>query len=59
LPLVFAYVQPLPPEVYEAEPGFDIEKIGTVCMYLCLNMLVIVYCGIPKVRPELSMVVWL
>jgi hypothetical protein len=29
-------------EAYGAEPGFDIEKLGTICVYPCPNMLVIV-----------------
>jgi hypothetical protein len=39
------------------EPGFGIEKLYTVCVYPCPNMLVIVCCGIPKVGAEPSMVV--
>jgi hypothetical protein len=42
-----------------AEPGFDIEKLGVVCVYTCLNMLAIVCCGTPKVGAEPSMVVQL
>jgi hypothetical protein len=49
----------LPPEVYGTEPRFDIENLDAVCMYPCLNMLVIVCCGIPKVGVEPSMVVQL
>jgi hypothetical protein len=40
-----------------AEPGFGIEKLGAVCVYLCPNILVIVCCGIPKVGAEPSIVV--
>jgi hypothetical protein len=37
--------------------GFGIKKLGTVCVYPCWNMLVIVCCGIPKVGVEPSIVV--
>jgi hypothetical protein len=59
LPLVFAYVRPLPPVVYGAEPIFGIEKLGAVCVYRYPNMLVIVCCGITKVGSKLSMLVQL
>jgi hypothetical protein len=42
--------------VYGDEVKFGIEKLGVVCMYSCLNMLVIVCCSIPKVGPKPSMV---
>jgi hypothetical protein len=45
------------PEVYGAEPGFDIEKLGAVCVYPYPNMLVIDYYGIPKLGAKTSMVV--
>jgi hypothetical protein len=51
------YARPLPPGVYGAEVKFGIGKLGAVCLYPCLNMLAIVYYGIPKVGAEPSMVV--
>jgi hypothetical protein len=56
---VFAYVQPLPPAVYGAKLKFDIEKLGTVCIYPCLNMLAVVCCGIPKEGGKPSIMVGL
>jgi hypothetical protein len=44
-------------EVYGAEPRFGIEKLGAVCVYPYPNMLVVVYCGIPKLGVKTSMVV--
>jgi hypothetical protein len=38
-----------PRGVYVAEVKFDIEKLGVVCVYHYPNMLVVLYCGIPKV----------
>jgi hypothetical protein len=38
---------------------FGMEKLGAVCVYPCLNMLVVVCCSIPKVRAEPSIVVQL
>jgi hypothetical protein len=61
--LVYVMVSSLPsitcvyPEVYGAKPGFAMEKLGTVCVYPCPNMMVIVCCGIRKVGVEPSMVV--
>jgi hypothetical protein len=43
--------------VYGAEVKFDIEKLGMVCVYPCSSMLTVVYCDIPKVGVEPSMVV--
>jgi hypothetical protein len=57
LPLGLRYIQLLYSEVYEAEPGFGIEKLGAVCVYPYPNMLAVVCCGILKVRAESSMVV--
>jgi hypothetical protein len=57
LSLGLGYTRPLYPEVHGAKPGFGIEKLGVVCVYPCPNMLAIVYCGIPKIGVELSMVV--
>jgi hypothetical protein len=45
------------PGVYGAEVKFGIEKIGAVCIYPCPNMLAVVYCGIPNVGVEPSMMV--
>jgi hypothetical protein len=55
--LTFTYVRPLPPGVYGVELKFSIEKLGVVYVYPCLNILAIVYYGIPKVGAEPSMVV--
>jgi hypothetical protein len=55
--LSLGYARPLYPEVYEVESGLDIEKLGTVCMYPCPNMLAVVFCGIPKVGVKPSIVV--
>jgi hypothetical protein len=57
LPLVFTYVRPLHPGVYEVEPRFGIEKVGAACVYPYPNMLVVVCCGISEVGAEPSMVV--
>jgi hypothetical protein len=57
LSLACAYVQPLPPGVYGAKIKFGIEKLDAVCVYPCLNMLVVVCYGIPKVGAKPSMVV--
>jgi hypothetical protein len=46
------YVWPLPLGVYGAEE-FGIKKLGAVCVYPCLNMLVVVCCDIPKVVHQL------
>jgi hypothetical protein len=59
LSLACAYVRPLPPGVYGAEVKFNIEKLGVVCVYPCLNILVVVYCDVLKVGAEPSMVVQL
>jgi hypothetical protein len=53
---VFAYVRPLPLGVW-GELKFGIEKLVAVCVYPCLNILSVVYCSIPKVGAEPSMVV--
>jgi hypothetical protein len=57
--LGLGYAQPLYSEVYGAEPRFGIVKVGVVCIYPCLNMLAVVYYGIPRVGVEPSMVVQL
>jgi hypothetical protein len=45
------------PWVYGDELKFGTEKLGMVCVDPCLNMLVVVCCGIPKVGAKPSMVV--
>jgi hypothetical protein len=55
--LACTHAQPLPPGVYAAEVKFGIDKLGTVCVYPCPNMLVVAYSGILKVGAEPSMVV--
>jgi hypothetical protein len=49
LPLVFAYVRPLPQGVYGAELKCGIEKLGAVSVYPGPNILAVVCCGILKV----------
>jgi hypothetical protein len=51
------YARSLPPEVYGGEVKFGIGKLGAICVHPCPNMLAIVYCGIPKVGAEPSIVV--
>jgi hypothetical protein len=57
LPLGLGYARSLYMEVYGAELGFGIVKLGDVCVYPFLNMLAIVCCGIPRLGAEPSMVV--
>jgi hypothetical protein len=54
-----SYVQSLYSELYEAKPGFSIEKLGVAGVYPCPKVLVIALCDIPHARDETSMVVWL
>jgi hypothetical protein len=42
-----------------AKVKFGIEKLGAVCLYPCLNKLVVVCCVFPKVGAEPSLVVQL
>jgi hypothetical protein len=59
LPLVFAYVRSLHPEVYGAEPRFGIKKLGVAGAYPYPNVLAIVCCGIPQAGAKPLMVVQL
>jgi hypothetical protein len=45
--------------VYGVEVKFGIEKLDVVCVYPCLNMLVVVCCDILKVGAKSLMVVQL
>jgi hypothetical protein len=42
-----------------AKPGFGKGKLGTMCVYLCPNILATIFYGIPRVVAEPSMVVQL
>jgi hypothetical protein len=57
--LGLGYARPLYPEVYGAELGFGILKLGAVYVYPYPNMLTVVCCGIPRVGAKPSMVVQL
>jgi hypothetical protein len=51
------YVWSLYLEVYDAKPGFGVEKMDATGVYPCLRVLVVVCCGVPHAGAEPSIVV--